>query len=306
MNGAALAALLSSGTWAVGISVYARLARHHSGSKVNATRALVATPLFALYLLIESRGLTGSAAAIAAIGPARLGFLVLSVLTSFALGDVLFLRSANALGVPAAMSIASAYPLWAALGGVLFRHETLMPRRLGGVLAVVAGTVLVIVSSGSASDADGDPRLRTGRLAGVLLALATSLFWAVNSVAVGLGSQGVPLGAAGFCRMTFALVLCPLLGLLLPRGGAAGQGGLFVPRAHVRPVLGVFVLESFGGAWLFTYGLTNAPLAVGAALSSLAPVLAVPIALWTGAERFSAAKSLGIVMVIGGVFLLVS
>ncbi len=321
MNAGAIAALLSSVTWAIAVTTYARLSFQHSGSAVNATRALVAAPLFAIVVLLECGGLAGAAQAVADLGSLRLGMLALSMLTSFALGDVIFMHSANALGVPAAMSIASAYPLWASLGGNVFRGERLSLLRMGGVLAVVAGTVVVIAAGAPAPQARGSgagsstsiiatsictPSART-RLRGVALAIAASLLWALNSVAVGAGSHGASIGAVTVTRMTMGVVLCPLVGVILRRtSGAQGDTGrFFLPLAVFRGAWWVFLTEAFGGAFLFTYGLGHAPLAVAATLSSLAPVLVVPLAVFSGAERFSTVKTTGILVVVLGVFLLV-
>src|SRR5262245_58480629 len=142
MNAGIVAAFLSSCTWAVGISIYARLAADHNGSQVNATRALVAAPLFAVLLLLQAGGPAAAVRAFMAVPPAQIALLMASALSSFALADVLFLRSAVALGVPTALSIASTCPLWAALAGAVIRGERLSGPRLGGVLAVVMGTIL--------------------------------------------------------------------------------------------------------------------------------------------------------------------
>jgi DME family drug/metabolite transporter len=302
-----LCAFLSSCTWAIGVSAYGRLARSHSGAAINTSRALVGLPLF----LIASLGLAGGpadlAAQVAAVAPHKVGFLGLSILSSYALGDVLFLLSTRALGVPAALAIASTYPVWAAVAGVLFRGEALPAGRLAGVLTVVAGTVLVITSTAGARDgaAKGRTGARDGALVvGLLLALATSGLWALNSFSLSIGGAGVPVTVASAFRMVFALALCPPVGLVMGRLPGAPAFRVMLPWSALRPALPALLLETFAGTLLFTYGLAHSPLSIGAALSSLAPVLALPIAVLSGAERFSPVKTLGTSLCVIGVALL--
>ena len=101
--------------------------------------------------------------------------------------------------------------------------------------------------------------------------------------------------------MGFAVVLMPLARLLL-RGR---ETKLLVPASEMRRSWPFFLLESVGGTALFVIGLTHSPLAVAAALTSLAPVLSVPFAFLIGKERIGGRVILGIVVVTAGIVLLV-
>ncbi len=54
------------------------------------------------------------------------------------------------------------------------------------------------------------------------------------------------------------------------------------------------------GAYLFMYGLSHSPLILGATLTSLAPVLSVPVSLALRLEKFSFFRSFGVVLVVVG------
>lgn len=54
------------------------------------------------------------------------------------------------------------------------------------------------------------------------------------------------------------------------------------------------------------YGLTHSTLAVGASLSSLSPVVAVPVAIYLGWEAPSLKRIGGVLAVVAGVCLLVA
>src|SRR5689334_9775213 len=110
---AALAALGSSFTWAFASVRYAQVSREIGSARVNFARALVVGPLY----LVVAAALHGSNVA-AGMTVGKAGWLALSVVCSYVLADGLFLAAARRTGIATALSIASTYPLWAALVGV--------------------------------------------------------------------------------------------------------------------------------------------------------------------------------------------
>lgn len=263
-------------------------------------RASLSLPLFlAAALATDPR-------ALGLVTPGRAGWLLLSVVGSYVVGDALFLASARLLGVPVALAIASTYPLWSAFAGWAFLGQRVAPAGLAGVALVVAGVVTVVRRRGD-PDTGGEPGAAaalpgSGHGAGVALAFATSLFWALNTFAIARGGAGLPVAAVNTFRMGFAAALIPL-GRLLLRGR---RTPLLVPAREMRRAWPWFILESVGGTALFVVGLTHSPLAVAAALTSLAPVLSVPFAVVIGRERLGARVVAGIAVVTAGIVLLVA
>ena len=258
---------------------------------VNLLRAGLSFPIFLAAALATDAGALGL------VTPARAGWLLLSVVGSYVVGDALFLASARILGVPVALAIASAYPLWSAFAGWAFLGQRVAPTGLAGVALVVAGVVTVVRRQEGAGEAPA----RGGHATGVALAFATSLFWALNTFAIARGGAGLPVAAVNTFRMGFAVALIPL-GRALLRGRSTP---LLVPAREVRRAWPYFILESVGGTALFVVGLTHSPLAVAAALTSLAPVLSVPFAVVIGRERLGARVVGGIALVTAGIVLLV-
>jgi drug/metabolite transporter (DMT)-like permease len=281
-------------TWAIAANVYSNLAFKSSAFAVNITRALFALPCFFLAAVLTGGG--GPLTETFRLPAENLFWLALSVIGSYALGDALFFRSTYSLGVPGALSIASTFPLWSALAGWLFRGERMGTPGILGLVMVVGGVVTVIRAR-SGPDRAG----HGGRAQGVLCALATSLFWALNAYAIARGGKGVSGPVANTIRMAAVLAVVPLAARLSMGRGAA----LVVPGADARSSAWLFVLEGFGGSMLFLIGMTRSPLAIGAALSSLAPVVSVPFAVLSGRERFSLATTLGVIIVVLGIVLLV-
>ncbi|MBK9376118.1 MAG: DMT family transporter [Holophagales bacterium] len=267
---------------------------------VNFMRASLSFPFFLVAALAM-----GPEGGLAQVTAGRAGWLVLSVVGSYVVGDALFLASTQLLGVPAALAIASTYPLWSAVAGWAFLGQSVGPAGLLGVVLVVAGVVTVVRRRGveptNGERPGGGFRAHSGHTTGVLLAAATSLFWALNTFAIARGGADLPVAGVNTFRMGFAIALMPLARLFLRGRGTP----LLVPAAEMRRSWPFFLLESVGGTALFVVGLTHSPLAVAAALTSLAPVLSVPFAFLIGRERIPGRVLAGIVVVTAGIVLLV-
>jgi drug/metabolite transporter (DMT)-like permease len=268
---------------------------------VNFMRASLSFPFFLAAALAM-----GPAGGLAQVTAGRAGWLLLSVVGSYVVGDALFLASTQLLGVPAALAIASTYPLWSAFAGWAFLGQSVGPAGLLGVVLVVAGVITVVKRhGGEAVDGEGPGagfRAPSGHTTGVLLAAATSLFWALNTFAIARGGADLPVAGVNTFRMGFAIALMPIARLFLRGRGTP----LVVPAAEMRRSWPFFLLESVGGTALFVVGLTHSPLAVAAALTSLAPVLSVPFAFLVSRERIRGRVLLGIVVVTAGIVLLVA
>ena len=286
----ALAALGSSLTWAVGTTVYPTLSVKYSPFEVNGSRALIALLFFLpLSLLFDGSsgwsGVTGS----------HLSWMLLSMVCSYFLGDACFLWSVKSLGVPGALAIASIYPVWTATAGWIFKGEPLVMGQSFGIVLALFGTLLVILS-GYRIQAEG---ARYGR--GVAFGLLTSGFWALNSWAVAAGGAGLSPWVGNSIRMGIALLLCGVTASALRRKVRLG-----LPWGALRPYVGIFAFEAFGGSFFFLYGLTHTSLAVASSLSSLAPVIAVPLAWFRKSERLTATKVTGVLLAVTGVVILLT
>jgi len=298
-------AFMSSVTWAVGSSTYSRLSRGHSPFAINFGRATVALPIFFLITALSAGSPTQLIMAYQSMPQAQMFWLALSILASYAVGDVLFMWSTRSLGVPAALAIASTYPVLTAGLATVVQGEHLAPHRLAGLLITVTGVIAVILSQtdptpASSEGAHAAPAHLTRKSTGVFLAFGAMLAWAVNSLGVARGGVGVDPMVGNTLRMVCALGMSAVLG----RAFAPGTE-VMLPWRVLKKSLPVFIFEAFGGSAFFLYGLSHAPLAIGSTLSSLAPVLSVPVAWFLGLERFSLPRTLAVCGVVFGLWLLV-
>jgi len=291
-----LIAFLSSCTWALGSTAYGRIAREESAFAVNLSRGLVALPLFILTAF--SGGIQQGMMDFAHLSLAQWGWFSLSMVAGYGLGDTVFLWSARSLGVPTALSIASCYPLWTSAFGAIFQHEYLSFLQILGLIFAVGGVVIVILS-GSGDSTGLKSNESRSFWKGLALAIFASLLWSMNSFSVNHAGRSVPMAVGNTIRMFMAVILCLSFSkILTPRLP------VLLPRRFYRSYLWLFVVEAYGGSCCFFYGIAHSPLAVGAVLVSLAPVLAVPIGWAMGIEKFSIFRSLGTCVVVLGVCLL--
>ena len=298
-------AFMSAVTWAVGSTAYSRLARGHSAFAVCFARASVALPFFIFFAVVSEGGLTQALGAYGAVTVKDLSWLAVSILSSYGLGDVLFMWATRSLGVPAALAIGSIYPILTAGWGVLFQGEVLNSVQCVGLGVTVAGVITVILSQSEPTPASSEgahaaPAHLTRKRNGVLLAFGAAIAWAFNAIGTARGGQHLNPMVGNTFRMIFAL------------GMTVGFGRLFAPGSEItlpwrviKKNIPLFVFEAFGGSAFFMYGLAHSSLAVGSTLSSLAPVLSVPVAWFLGMERFSLPRTVGVCSVVFGLWLLV-
>jgi drug/metabolite transporter (DMT)-like permease len=287
------AAFMASVTWAFASTHYAEVARTQGAVRVGLLRAICAATLFSLLAAFEGHNPLQ-------IDAWRGLCLAGSVICSYALGDRVFFASAARIGTSSALSIATIYPLWSALYGTIARGEPLGASRAVGMALCLVGVSAVLQLSRGAT-----PR-RSGASGSVLggagLALLTSLFWAGNTIFLKLGAQGIAIYQANAFRFGCGVLL--LLVQLLPRAEVVVGERLPFGALARKLWLPLFADTGVGGV-CFIYGIANTDLALGATLSSLSPLVALPFAVMLGTERVSIAKAAAVCVTLLGVVLLV-
>ena len=278
----AAAALGSAGLWAFASTRYTATSRTIGSAAVNLTRTLIVLPIFLIVALFDTHGALTSG-----ITTVRLAWLAVSVFCSYALADLIFFASARRLGISTALAIASSYPLLSSLWGVMINHEPLGIWRALGIVLSVAGLVALVKLANPSKKSVHDFR-------GVLLAIATSILWAGNTISVKNGSTGLSPFQANFFRYLIALpILALTVRVVTPQ-----------KRPAFRALLFPSIAEAFIGSTLFVFALSNTELAIGSTLSAMAPLLAVPFSLMIGEERFHGARIVAIAVTVCGVILL--
>lgn len=291
----ALGAFTASVTWAFASTRYAEVSRTQGSARVGLLRATCASLLW-----LAAVTLVDGPRALLRVDGAHALALTGSILCSYALGDRIFFAAATRLGVSSALAIATIYPLWSALYGTFARGEALGARRVFGMACCLAGVWAVLRMSREPNQQLTEARRK---LVGAGLALLTSLFWAGNTVLLKLGATDLSIYQANSVRFSIGVVLLLAQLAFQPR---ASDGERLPLSGLLRRTWPALVVDTGIGSICFVYGIANTDLALGATLSSLSPLVALPIAVVLGTERVSVGKVFAVCLTLLGVVLLVT
>ena len=260
---------------------------------VNLTRLGMATLLFALYGWI-ARGLVLPID----VAPAAWGWLVLSGLVGFVIGDLLLFQAFVEIGARISMLVFASVPPLTAIMARFALGERLDAMGIGGMVLTVAGIVLVVLRHPSVA-APG----RNISIKGVLLAFGGALGQAGGLILGRIGA-GVTLdpfaatqiralaGLAGFAIIFTIARRWKLLGRALRNKPA-------MSRVATGAVFGPFLGVSMG---LFAAQHTSAGIA--ATIMALVPVLIIVPSIIVFKERVSVREVVGAFIAVAGVALL--
>jgi drug/metabolite transporter (DMT)-like permease len=185
-------------------------------------------------------------------------------------------------------------PVWAALLSALLREGTLDRYVVGGIMATLAGMVLVILG--------GDAQLQVGAstLAGDLMAAGAAFLWATYTV----GSRGLILryGSVPVTAWTLWVGTVVLVILGIPDLVTMDWGG--IPALSGWGAVGFAGVFALGLSYLLWYrGVHRLGSARTAAYSNLVPVVALLTAWALLGEVPSALQWGGAVVILGGIVL---
>ena len=243
-------------------------------------------------------GLLLGAAIVAGEGPAMLRaplWVALSLWTAILLamgvGDSLFFRSLDYLGLTLALALSLLNPLLTTLTGIAVYGEPMTLRRLAGILVVLGGLGLIISGRG----ADGPRASRAGRR-GVRLVVYAAAAWALSATILKPALLQVPVLAGTALRI-------PMAGLVLwltpwTRGTLAAVSA---SSPDERWRLATVCLLNAVGSVLFTIAIRSGGVAIGNALASTAPLFAIPLEIGVLNARPSTRTVVGAVCTVGGI-----
>jgi drug/metabolite transporter (DMT)-like permease len=263
------------------------LLAHYGSVTINAVRSGVAG-----LLLVVCVSVTAGPGALVAMSGTRFGLLAVSIVAAIAVGDTVFFESTRAIGLGRAMTIATTYPIGAALLASAFLQETISVAVAVGTLLTLSG-VAVIVSGRS-----GEPRPQ--RLwFGVGTAVLAAVAWAVSTAMMKPPLREIEPLTAQAIRLPLASVLLWLTPWTRGAGAALRDGG----RGPLLRI-GALSLITAASSVLFVASLKYAGVAVGAVLSSTAPLFAIPLGVIFLGERLSVTTVLGALLAVAGIAVL--
>jgi drug/metabolite transporter (DMT)-like permease len=282
----ALCALGAALAWSV-TSLLARTLMPHYGSvTINAIRSGVAG-----ILLVSCVVVIDGPAALVTMSATTFAVLVVSIVVAIGVGDTVFFESSRAIGLGRAMTIATTYPIGAAVLAAALYGERITTTIAAGSLLTLSGVALIVGAR---------PEARPERLwFGVWTAVVASVAWAVSTVMMKTPLQEIDPLTAQAVRLPLASALLWLTPWTRGTGAAlreAGRGPLLR--------IGVLGLVTAASSVLFVASLKYAGVALGSVLSATAPLFALPLGVMFLGERVSPWTVLGALVAVAGIVVL--
>ena len=293
MLGGEIAALTAAFLWALSTVIFGRLGKSISPPVLNLAKGSIAIAFILLTLLLRPR-------LEAELPPTAVFWLLLSGAVGIGLGDTAYFNAINCLGARRALLMESLAPPLTALIALLFLGEQLSAIAWGGIFLTVFGVAWVIAERVPGGDPTSGST-RAGIIWGVLAAIGQasgavmSRGALADSLVDSLWSGLLRIAAGGFV----------LVGLISWRG----QVGAQLQPLKSRQLLPYLVIAAFLGTylaiWLQQISLKYTLAGIAQALLATSPLFVLPLAVALG-DRVTGRAVLGVLVAIGGIWLLIS
>ncbi|MCB9906616.1 MAG: DMT family transporter [Planctomycetes bacterium] len=305
------AGLFSAAAWGVASLLFAKFLREHAGERPpSAAGANLFKNCLALLVFLCLWPLLGGAWPGAAIS----GWLLLSGVLGFALGDSLYFAALPRCGVQAAAMIGQLNVPLAAVMGYLWNGERLGPLTVLGMFVAMAGVLLVL--------SDPVPIQQRGRSAyyrsGVIFALLNAVTIASGIFLGHVGIEDVDILPGTLMRMAGgiggAFLVAPLWGALARALGVVDDSpaketrNLIEPfrrRAWWKPLILASVAGSVIGLLPYHIALRELPSGIAAVMFATTPLFTLPLGKLMG-ERFGVRSVVGTLVGFAGVIGVIS
>ncbi len=310
-NIGAFAALGTAICWTITALAFEKAGKEIGSLSLNLLRLVAALALFVGYsMLFRGQPLPLDAS------PETWGWLSLSGLVGFVVGDLFLFQAFVLIGARLSMVVYTLVPPLSALLGFLAIGERLGPGQLLGMLLAVAGVGIAVAGRPRATrDAPGPPsgvdsNLGLGvtaapgavLLLGVLFAFLGALGQAGGLVLARIGVGSYDAFAATQIR-TIAGIGGFLLVFLLGHRWKLLARSFKRPRAFLPLSLGAF-FGPFLGVSLGMFALKHTETGVAATLMALVPITIIPPSVVLFKERITALETLGTLLAVVGVTLI--
>ncbi|MEM9007916.1 MAG: DMT family transporter [Cyanobacteria bacterium P01_F01_bin.86] len=292
-----IAALGAAFLWALATVVYGHFGKSLSPLILNLVKGIIAIAFITLTLALQTNlqpELPGTAVV----------WLLLSGAIGIGLGDTAYFTALNALGARQTLLMESLAPPLTALLALLFLQEQLSIIAWMGVFLTPLGVTWVISERVPAPNG-----IQIQPWRGVMWALLAELAQATGAVISrgALADTVVDPLWSGLLRIVAGVVV--LIGLVLAPGWGQRQVGAQLQQLRSHRLLPWIALAAFLGTylaiWLQQVSLKYAPAGIAQALLATSPLFVLPVAAMMG-DRVSWRATLGVLVAIGGVWLLIS
>jgi drug/metabolite transporter (DMT)-like permease len=287
-----LIGLLGSALYGLSVVVYRSQADEIGPVAVSSFKMWVALPFMAVMVLIlpgfDSIFLPLSVIAILG-GSVTLGAVI---------GDTIYLWSQERIGVSYAFPIAMSFPIMTYFLTVVFLNEPpVLTRLLGAVIAVIG---VILISNEQNRNQQGTEILLRLDLWGIAGALMTAILYAVGTVMLQVGIEGVDPISGSFVRVLFGSIAFVPIFAIVGYQGKAGPTKRVTMRVIIAGFFGMAI-----GSLLYVMAVASVGAAIMSVISATAPLFAIPVSILFLKEKLTLVAVVGIIATLIGVVLVV-
>lgn len=232
----------------------------------------------------------------------RWGWLALSGLIGFVLGDAALFQAFVLIGPRLSMLLMALSPVMGAVLAWLLLGETLTGWEILGMALAIGGVAWVVTDR---RNGNGNPdRAPRAYLIGVLFGLVGALGQALGLI---FSKEGLHGEFSALSGNVIRLVAATLSIWAFTALSGQASNTLTVLRAKpgaMRYIVGGAVAGPFLGVWLSLIAVQNAPVGIASTLMSFPPILLIPLGWLIFKERITQRAVAGTVLALAGVAVL--
>ncbi len=296
-----LIALVTVLCWTVSVQLFEAASKRVGPIPVNIIRITTALILFSVYLFIKNRTLFPTDF------PARAwGYLGLSGVIGFFLGDICLFKALVELGPRLALLIFSLSAPMTALIGWAFLSESYLALQWVGMLVTLAGVMMVILEKNRTPHLPEQKIVRTASLKGVIVGLGAMLGQATGYVMSKTGMQTADGFLDAFAATqirALAAFTCFILYFTATRKWKQVAVAFKDTKALALTTIGS-IIGPFIGVSLSLMVLRYLTAGVASTFLSMTPVCIIPFSIYIHKEKVSVRAVAGAMIAVAGIWLL--
>lgn len=291
-----LFAILTAICWAITSTAF-----EHAGKKIGSLSLNIIRLWFAFVFLMIYSGITRGLPLPTDANTETYKWLILSGLIGFVLGDLFLFEAFTRIGARISMLIFSSVPPMSAILAYFILGDTMTLLQIVGMFVTIFGIGLVILTKDTSLDQ------RKVKLAhpvvGVLLAFGGALGQATGYI---IGKLGVQSGVGNYDAFaaTQIRIIAAIVGFTIVITIKRGWPRVFKAFKHKKAMVSTTIGSIFGpfiGVSLALVALNYTTPGVASTLTSITPIILIPVALFYHKEKLVIKEIIGAFVAIAGV-----
>ncbi len=290
-----IAALITATCWGFTSIFFSMSGRMVGSPIVNRTRLLMAVTMVSLFHLATQGKLVPYDAE-----PYRWGWLALSGLIGFVIGDAFLFQAFVMLGPRLSMLLMALAPVFSVILGWVVLDEQLALQELVGIALAVGGVAWVITDRPAQNGVKLEEKHPRYYLYGILFGLGGAVGQAVGLIVSKLGLDGdFPAISGNLIRLIVAASAIWLFTIVTGQAKNNFVRLRETPRAMIGITIGS-IMGPFIGVWMSLLAVQKAPVGIASTLMALTPVLLLPVSHYVFKEKIGVRAIGGTILAVVG------